>query len=127
MELKILEFALLQEPAPVDADLLTSRALNLTGDGLLANAGGRFEDNVIALYEFKAGEGQVAYDTSGVSPALDLTLSGNVDWVGGWGINLGPAYQDDQGPDGAGGQGPGLHRQQPQAAHPADGLRRIRH
>lgn len=97
MELKILEFALLQEPAPVDADLLTSRALNLTGDGLLANAGGRFEDNVIALYEFKAGEGQVAYDTSGVSPALDLTLSGNVDWVGGWGINLGPAYQDDQG------------------------------
>lgn len=97
MELKILEFAQTLTLAPVDPDLVVSKALNLTNDGLLANSGGRFEDNIIALYEFKEGEGQTAFDTSGVSPALDLTLSGNVDWVGGWGINIGPATQNEQG------------------------------
>ena len=30
-----------------------------------------------------------AYDTSGVDPSADLTLSGNVTWAGGWGINVG--------------------------------------
>ena len=97
MELKILEMVKDLKAQPVDPSLVASKALNLTADGLLANAGGRFEDNIIALYEFKSGEGQTAFDTSGVSPALDLTLSGNVDWVGGWGIDLGPAGQDDQG------------------------------
>ena len=97
MELKILEMVKDLKAQPVDPSLVASKALNLTADGLLANAGGRFEDNIIALYEFKSGEGQTAFDTSGVSPALDLTLSGNVDWVGGWGIDLGPAGEDDQG------------------------------
>lgn len=100
METKILELAALQSPRPVDPDLVTSKALVLAGDngdGLLANSGGRFEDNIIALYEFKAGEGQTAFDTSGVSPALNLTLSGNVDWVGGWGIDMRPAVQTEQG------------------------------
>jgi hypothetical protein len=97
METKILELSALQELQPVDPDLVTSKALVLDGDGLLANSGGRFEDNIIALYEFKAGEGQTAFDTSGVSPALNLTLSGNVDWVGGWGIDMRPAVQTDQG------------------------------
>ncbi len=40
------------------------------------------------MWEFKTGSGTVAYDTSGVEPALDLTLSGDVTWVGGWGINV---------------------------------------
>ena len=40
------------------------------------------------MYQFKTGTGTTAYDTSGVSPKLDLTLSGNVTWVGGWGINF---------------------------------------
>lgn len=97
METKILELSALQTLQPVDPDLVTSKALVLDGDGLLANSGGRFEDNIVALYEFKAGEGQTAFDTSGVSPALNLTLSGNVDWVGGWGIDMGPAAQSDQG------------------------------
>ena len=30
----------------------------------------------------------MAYDTSGVEPALNLNLSGDVTWVGGWGINV---------------------------------------
>jgi hypothetical protein len=85
----------------VDEDLVNSKALTLIGDGLVANAGGRFEDNIIALYEFKEGKGVnednvTANDTSGIEPALNLTLSGNADWVGGWGIKIGPAMTDPE-------------------------------
>jgi hypothetical protein len=93
---KIQDFIVaLGEPEPIAPELVTSKALNLQNDGLLANSGGRFEDNIIALYEFKFGEGQTAFDTSGVSPALNMTLSGNVGWVGGWGVEFGPAYEDE--------------------------------
>src|SRR4029077_12636833 len=40
--------------------------------------------------QFKEGMGTVADDTSGVEPALNLTLSGDVGWVGGWGVRFGP-------------------------------------
>ncbi len=33
--------------------------------------------------------GTVAYDTSGIDPSADLTITGNVTWAGGWGINVG--------------------------------------
>ncbi|ABC29384.1 conserved hypothetical protein [Hahella chejuensis KCTC 2396] len=75
------------DPDQIDPQLVASKALNLT-DGLAANSGGRYEQNVIALYEFKTGEGVTAYDTSGIEPALNLTLSNDVEWVGGWGIKL---------------------------------------
>ena len=71
----------------VDPDLVTSMALSLP-DGIVAASGGRFESNVIALYEFQTGSGSTAFDTSGVEPALNLTLSGDADWVGGWGISM---------------------------------------
>ncbi|WP_075187040.1 LamG domain-containing protein [Teredinibacter haidensis] len=71
----------------VNPDLLVSRALGLP-DGIVAASGGRVETNVIALYEFKNDSTQIAYDTSGVEPALDLNLSGDVSRVGGWGIRL---------------------------------------
>ena len=32
--------------------------------------------------------GAIVYDTSGHEPALNLTMSGDVTWVGGWGINV---------------------------------------
>jgi hypothetical protein len=32
--------------------------------------------------------GNIVYDTSGSEPALNLTMSGDVTWVGGWGINV---------------------------------------
>lgn len=89
--------ATLGEPQSLPPESVTSKALNLESDGLLANSGGRFEDSVIALYEFKTGEGQTAFDTSGVSPALNMTLSGNVGWVGGWGVEFGPAYENESG------------------------------
>jgi hypothetical protein len=79
----------------VDPALVTSKALLLIEDGLVANAGGRFEDNIIALYEFKEGEGAIANDTSGIEPAMNLNLLGNATWVGGWGIKIGPAYTDE--------------------------------
>jgi hypothetical protein len=71
----------------VDPNLITSKALTLF-DGTIASGGNRYENNLIALYEFKSGQGTVAFDTSGVDPAADLTLSAGVGWVGGWGINI---------------------------------------
>ncbi|NIV17108.1 MAG: LamG domain-containing protein [Woeseiaceae bacterium] len=69
----------------VDPNLVTSKALRLV-DGTLASGGNRYEDAQIALWEFKTGNGLIAYDTSGVDPAIDLNLSPEVTWYGGWGI-----------------------------------------
>jgi len=52
-------------------------ALGLT-DGTIASGANRFDANVIAKYEFETGTGLIAYDTSGVDPSADLTLSGSV-------------------------------------------------
>jgi len=71
----------------VSGDMVISKALKLT-DGVVASSGGRFETDVIALYEFKTGESNTAYDTSGISPAANLTLSGDYEWLGSWGIQL---------------------------------------
>lgn len=72
----------------VDPSLIISRAMKLT-DGIIAAGGQRHEANVVALWEFKAGLGNTAYDTSGISPAMNLTFDENyVDWVGGYGIEI---------------------------------------
>jgi hypothetical protein len=71
----------------IDPTLVTSMALGLP-NGIVAASGGRHERNVIALYEFKTGAGNQAYDTSGVEPSLNLTLSGDYAWVGGWGVQF---------------------------------------
>jgi hypothetical protein len=47
---------------------------------------GRVTNNIVAFYDFKTGTGNTIVDKSGVSPALDLTISGDVDWLGGQGI-----------------------------------------
>ena len=74
-------------PSQVDPNLMTSKALTLF-DGTVAAGGNRYENNLIALYEFKTGNGKFAFDTSGVAPAADLEFTGDVTWVGGWGINV---------------------------------------
>ncbi|RLW68047.1 MAG: ATPase, partial [gamma proteobacterium symbiont of Stewartia floridana] len=74
-------------PTPVDPDLVVSRALTLP-EGTVASGGSRQESDVIALYEFKTGSGNTAYDTSGVDPAINLTLSGDTTWVEGWGLEF---------------------------------------
>jgi hypothetical protein len=71
----------------VDPTLVISKALTLY-DGTVASGGSRFDSNAIAKFEFKTGTGATAFDTSGVEPSLNLTLSGDVTWVGGWGINV---------------------------------------
>src|SRR5215472_11622114 len=73
---------------PIDPSLIVSNALTLM-QGTIAAGGSRYEANLVAKYMFETGQGSPAYDTSGVSPEADLSLSGNVTWVGGWGINIG--------------------------------------
>ncbi|MGH8177082.1 MAG: LamG domain-containing protein [Steroidobacter sp.] len=77
------------QPSAVDPGLVVSKALRLI-DGTVASGGNRYENNLIALYEFKTGGGSTVFDTSGVDPAADLTLAGvrlvDFDWVGGWGV-----------------------------------------
>lgn len=72
---------------PVDPTLKLSKALTLY-DGTVAAGGNRYESAQIALYEFKTGMGTTVYDTSGVEPAANLTMSGSIEWVGGWGLNV---------------------------------------
>ena len=88
METAIRAFADQVPATVVDSSLVLSKALGLY-DGTVASGGNRYSANIIGLWEFKTGRGSVAYDTSGVEPALNLTLSGDdVSWVGGWGINI---------------------------------------
>ncbi len=56
-------------------------------DGVEGGGNLRYDDAVIARWEFKEGTGNIARDTSGVMPALDLSLAG-VDWLGGGGIEI---------------------------------------
>ncbi|MGB1262017.1 MAG: LamG domain-containing protein [Cognaticolwellia sp.] len=69
----------------IDPDMVISKALKLT-DGIVASSGGRFEGDTIALYQFKTGNGNIAYDTSGVSPAANLSLNGDIEWLGSGGL-----------------------------------------
>ena len=71
----------------VDPSLVISKALSMY-DGTVASGGSRYEAGQIALWEFKEASGTTAFDTSGVQPAINLTLSGDIGWVGGWGINI---------------------------------------
>lgn len=73
--------------APIDPTLVVSKALGLT-QGVIASGGSRYEANIVAKYMFETGTGNIAYDTSGVSPAADLTLNSNVTWAGGWGLTF---------------------------------------
>ncbi|MBN1237195.1 MAG: LamG domain-containing protein, partial [Gammaproteobacteria bacterium] len=87
MQDAIAQFAAGVPLTAVDPALVASKALRLY-DGTIAAGGNRYEANVVALYEFKTGQGGTAFDTSGVDPAMDLTLSGTVEWFGGWGLNF---------------------------------------
>ena len=87
MEAAIQAFADGVPLATLDSSLVLSKALRIT-DGTVASGGNRYTANTVGLWEFKTGSGTIAYDTSGVEPALNLNLSGDVSWVGGWGINV---------------------------------------
>ena len=75
--------------APVfDADLVASKAVIVGEDGIVAAGGSRYENDLIALYEFKSGDGFTAADTSGVDPAANLTLSDSSMWLSNWGLEF---------------------------------------
>jgi hypothetical protein len=80
----------------IDPDLKVSRALTLY-NGTVAAGGNRFEQFTIAKYQFKELADGVAFDTSGVEPALNLNVSGDVTAMGGWGINIGAGGGKAQG------------------------------
>jgi hypothetical protein len=84
----IQSFAGMVPTSAVDPSLVVSQAISLT-QGTVASGANRYDANVIAKYEFQTGTGLTAYDTSGVDPSADLTLSGSVTWAGGWGITVG--------------------------------------
>jgi hypothetical protein len=82
------QFAGMVPLTSIDPSLVVSKALTLA-QGTVASGSGRYDSAVIAEYLFETGTGLTAYDTSGVDPAADLTISGSVTWAGGWGINVG--------------------------------------
>lgn len=85
---QIQTFAQSLAPTNIDPSLVVSKALTLS-QGTIASGSGRYDADTIAKYEFQTGTGSVAYDTSGVDPSADLTITGNVTWSGGWGVIFG--------------------------------------
>ena len=79
-------YAKMATPTNIDPNLVVSRALHLT-DGTVASGANRYDADTIAKYMFSEGSGStVAYDTSGIDPAADLTLTGHYQFDGSWGI-----------------------------------------
>ena len=75
--------------AQVDPSLIVSKAMKLLPpEAIIATGGERHVVNQIALWEFKTGNGAQAYDTSGVEPLMNLSLSGDFNWVGGYGVKF---------------------------------------
>ena len=87
MQAAIEAFAATVPLTEIDPALVNSKAMRII-DGVVASGGNRYENSQIALWEFKTGEGTTAFDTSGIEPAINLTLSGDVEWFGGWGITI---------------------------------------
>ncbi len=85
---QIQQFAQMLTPSNIDPTLVISKALTLS-QGTVASGASRYDADTIAKYEFQTGTGSVAYDTSGIDPSADLTITGNVTWAGGWGVIVG--------------------------------------
>jgi len=88
MQQQVQAFAQMLSPTNIDPTLVISKALTL-GQGTIASGASRFDADTIAKYEFQTGTGLIAYDTSGVDPSADMTITGSVVWAGGWGVNVG--------------------------------------
>lgn len=73
--------------ASVDVANLTSNT-RTSLDGFEEVGDERYEEGLIARWEFKELTGTVAADTSGVAPAMDLNLEGDVEFMTSYGIDL---------------------------------------
>jgi hypothetical protein len=85
---QIQAFAQMLTPSSIDPSLVVSKALSLT-QGTVASGANRYDADTIAKYMFSEGTGYTAFDTSGIDPGADLTITGNVTWAGGWGVTVG--------------------------------------
>ena len=89
MQTAITNFANGITQTQVDPSLIVSKAMKLQPpEAIIATGGERHVVNQIALWEFKTGDGTQAYDTSGVEPLMNLSLSGDYSWVGGYGVKF---------------------------------------
>jgi hypothetical protein len=84
----ITAFAGMVPVTPVDPTLVVSRALTMLS-GTVASGNNRYDAADIARWSFQEGSGATAYDTSGVDPAINLTLSGDYTWDSAWGLIFG--------------------------------------
>ncbi len=91
MEDAIADYAGAIQATQISNDLETSSALTLA-DGIIASGGNRHEANLIALWEFRSGGGNQAFDTSGIDPTITLNLNGSYQWLGGYGLDLSNGY-----------------------------------
>ncbi len=83
---QIQAFAKDATPTSLDPNLVVSKALTLT-QGTVASGANRYDADTIAKYMFSEGAGSTtAYDTSGIDPSADLTLTGHYQYDGSWGL-----------------------------------------
>ena len=89
MEDAITAFANTIPTTPIDSNLIISKAMKLQPPEAIVAAGGeRHVSNQIALWEFKKGSGSQAFDSSNVEPLMHLSISGDYNWVGGYGLQF---------------------------------------
>jgi hypothetical protein len=84
---QIQAFAGMIAPTNLNPALVASAALTLA-QGTVASGANRYDADTIAKYEFQSIVNNTTYDTSGIDPSADLTISGGVTLAGGWGILL---------------------------------------
>jgi hypothetical protein len=82
---QIQAFAMDATPTNLDPSLVVSKGLTMT-QGTVASGANRYDADTIAKYMFSEGNGAIAYDTSGIDPAADLTLTGHYQYDGSWGV-----------------------------------------
>jgi cytochrome c5 len=82
---QIQAFAMDATPTSLNPALVVSKGLTLT-QGTVASGANRYDADTIAKYMFSEGNGATAYDTSGIDPAADLTLTGHYQYDGSWGL-----------------------------------------
>jgi len=87
MEDAIIQFASGIVPVTVDSSLVISKALTML-DGIVSTGGSRHESNLVSIWEFKTGIGGTAFDTAGIEPAVNLTLTGSYEWLGAFGLDF---------------------------------------
>ena len=83
---QIQAYAKMATPTSLDPALVVSKAVTLT-QGTVASGANRYDADTIAKYLFSEGAGStMAYDTSGIDPSADLTLTGHYQFDGSWGL-----------------------------------------